>query len=126
LPEVCLATLRQHRAQQAEEKLRLGLSYTDHGLVFCRADGNPLDLSILGRAFSQALQRACLAAIRLHDTRHTYATWLLAHGVSHKVAQPLLGHSSISMTLGLYSHMTLDLEKQASATLNAVLTRGLQ
>ncbi|HEY7490506.1 MAG TPA: tyrosine-type recombinase/integrase [Candidatus Tectomicrobia bacterium] len=42
-------------------------------------------------------------AIRLHDTRHTYTTWLLAHGVSHQVAQTLLSHSSITMTLDLYS-----------------------
>ena len=126
LPELCLAALRHHRAQQAEERLMLGQGYTDHGLVFCRADGNPIDPSTLDRAFSQALKRAGLPAMRLHDARHTYATWLLAHGVPHKVAQTLLGHSSITMTLDLYSHVTLDLEKQAAATLNAVLTRGLQ
>ena len=52
LPEICLAALRHHRAQQAEERLMLGQGYTDHGLVFCRADGAPVDPSTLDRAFS--------------------------------------------------------------------------
>jgi len=46
--------------------------------------------------------------------------------VSPKVVQTMLGHSSIAMTLDTYSHVSLDLEKQAAATLNAALARGLQ
>ena len=114
------------QVQQAEEKLRLGPGYTDQGLVFCRVNGAPIDPSTLDRAFSQALKRAGLPAIRLHDTRHTYATWLLEQGVSPKVVQTMLGHSSIRITMDVYSHVSLDLERQAAATLNAVLTRGLQ
>ena len=126
LPDICQAALRHHRAQQAEEKLRLGPGYTDQGLVFCRANGAPIDPGTLDRAFSQALKRADLPAIRLHDARHTYATWLLEQGVSPKVVQTMLGHSSIRITMDVYSHVSLDLERQAAATLNAVLTRGLQ
>jgi integrase len=126
LPEMCLAALKHHRAEQAAERLRLGPAYQDHGFVFCGADGAPLDPNTLGRLFTRALKRAGLPAVRLHDARHTYATWLLEQGVSPKVVQTLLGHSSITMTLDLYSHVSLDLEKQAAATLNAALTRGLQ
>jgi integrase len=60
LPEACLAALRQHRARQAEERLMLGPAYQDHDLVFCQANGTPLDPSTLDRAFSKALQRAGL------------------------------------------------------------------
>jgi integrase len=62
----------------------------------------------------------------LHDARHTFATWMLEQGVSPKVVQTMLGHSSIKITMDLYSHVSLDLERQAAATLNAALTRGLQ
>ena len=41
--------------------------------------------------------------------------------MSPKVVQTMLGHSSIAMTLDTYSHVSLDLEKQAAATLNAAL-----
>jgi integrase len=59
--------------------------------------------------------------MRLHDARHTYATWLLEQGVSPKTVQTMLGHGSIAVTLDIYSHVSLDLEKQAAAKLNAVL-----
>ena len=124
LPEACLTALRQHRAHQAEEKLSLGQAYEDQGLVFCGANGRPIDPRTLNRYFSQALERAGLLSIRLHDARHTFATWLLEQGVSPKVVQTMLGHSSIRMTLDVYSHVSLELEKQAAATLNAALTGG--
>jgi integrase len=38
----------------------------------------------------------------------------------------MLGHSRIAMTLDIYSHVSLDLEKQAAAKLNAALMSGLQ
>src|SRR5215475_16208173 len=60
LPEGCLAALRQHRAHQTEERLALGQTYNDHGLVFCQADGRPIDPRTLNRYFRQALARAGL------------------------------------------------------------------
>ena len=126
LPEGCLTALRQHRAHQAAEKLALGPAHNDHSLVFCHADGRPIDPRTLNRYFSQALAQAGLAPIRLHDACHTFATWLLEQGVSPKVVQTMLGHSSIALTLDIYSHVSLDLEKPAAATLNAVLASGLQ
>jgi len=126
LPAACLTALRHHRAQQAEERLMLGQGYKDHGLVFCQADGGPIDPRTLNRYCSRALEQADLPAIRLHDARHTFATWLLEQGVSPKVVQTMLGHSSIAVTLDIYSHVSLELEKQAAAKLDAALTSGLQ
>jgi len=126
LLDICQAALRHHRAQQAEERLRLGAGYTDQGLVFCRANGAPIAPGTLDRTFRLALKRAGVPAIRLHDARHTFATWMLEQGVSPQVVQTMLGHSSIKITMDLYSHVSLDLERQAAATLNAALTRGLQ
>jgi len=122
IPEACLAAFKRHKAQQAEEKLLLGPGYHDHGLVFAQADGIPIDPRIMNLYFSQALKRAGLPAIRLHDARHTYATWMLEQGISPKVVQTMLGHSSINVTLDVYSHVSLELEKQAAAKLNAALT----
>jgi integrase len=124
IPDTCLTALRHHKARQAEEKLLLGQGYQDHGLVFAQADGRLIDPHSLNLYFSQALKRAGLPAIRLHDARHTYATWLLEQNISPKVVQPMLGHSSISVTLDIYSHVSLELEKQAAAKLNAVLAGG--
>jgi integrase len=124
IPDTCLAAIRHHRARQAVEKFLLGQGYDDHGLVFAQADGTPIDSHSLNLYFIQALERAGLPAIRLHDARHTYATWMLEQGISAKVVQTMLGHSSISVTLDIYRHVSLELEKQAAAKLNAAVMGG--
>ncbi len=126
LPGACLAALRHHRAQQAEEKLALGPAYQDHGLVFCLAHGGPIDPRNLSLYFSQVLERAGLPAMRLHDARHTFATLMLELGESPKTVQTMLGHSRVAITLDIYSHVSLELEKKAAAKLDAALMSGLQ
>jgi integrase len=49
------------------------------------------------------LQQASLLKVRLHDSRHTHESLLLARSVHPKVVQERLGHSSITVTLDLYS-----------------------
>ena len=83
---------------------------------------SPIEPRRINLYFTLALARAGLPPRRLHEARHTYATWLLEQGVSPKVVQTLLGHGSIAVTLDIYSHVSLDLERHAGAKLNAVLT----
>ena len=124
IPDLCLAALRRHKAQQAEEKLLLGPGYLDHGLVFAQADGRPIDTRLMNLYFTQALKRAGVPAVRLHDARHTFATWMLEQGTQPKIVSEMLGHSKISTTLDVYSHVSLELQQQATAKLNAALTGG--
>jgi site-specific recombinase XerD len=51
-----------------------------------------------------------------------HTTWLLEQGVSSKVVQATLGRGSIAVMLDIYSHVSLDLERQAAAKPNAALT----
>ncbi|HLI43430.1 MAG TPA: tyrosine-type recombinase/integrase, partial [Acidimicrobiales bacterium] len=71
--------------------------------------------------FEQLLQAASLPRIRLHDTRHTAATLMLAAGVNPKVVQEMLGHSHVSITLGIYGHVTPSMGREAGAALSASL-----
>lgn len=125
LTEASVVALKRHRGRQAQEKLLLGPAYEDQGLAFCREDGQPIDPRNFNYHFTNVLQRAGLPHIRLHDARHTFATLLLEQGVAAKVAQTILGHGSIAITLDTYSHVSSELEKQAAAKLNAALTGGL-
>lgn len=56
--------------------------------------------------------------IRFHDLRHSCASLLYAHGVSLKKIQEWLGHSNISTTANIYTHLSFD-SKISSA--NAIL-----
>ena len=57
--------------------------------------------------------------VRFHDLRHSHATQLLLAGVDPKVAQERLGHSTIGVTLDLYSHVTATMQEDAAARIDA-------
>jgi len=121
LPDDTIRELKAHKKRQAQEKLLLGEAYQNNGLVFCKEDGTPLDPREFTKRFQRHLEKAGLPKVRLHDLRHTHASLLLARGVHPKVVQERLGHSSITMTLDLYSHLTPGLQEAAAATLNGLL-----
>jgi integrase len=100
LPAYAVEELRRLKRQQAEELLALGVRQTGETLTCCRFDGEPLQ----PRSY--------------HDTRHTHATQLLAGGVHPKVAQERLGHSTITTTMDLYSHVTDTMQADAAVRLD--------
>ena len=63
-------------AEQAQAK-----SWSDTGLIFTREDGEALHPEVVSRFFRQAVRKAMLPAIRLHDLRHTHATLALRAGI---------------------------------------------
>ena len=60
------------------------------------------------RVFDALCRRAGLRRVRVHDLRHTCASLLHALGVPARDAQEILGHSHISITLGIYTHVAND------------------
>jgi integrase len=56
-----------------------------------------------------ALARAGLPPIRFYDLRHTAATLMLLKGIHPKVVSEMLGHTTIGITLDLYSHVLPDM-----------------
>ncbi|MBA2326573.1 MAG: tyrosine-type recombinase/integrase [Actinobacteria bacterium] len=52
--------------------------------------------------------------MRFHDLRHTCATLLLHAEVHPKVVQEMLGHSSIAITLDIYSHVVPGMQEEAA------------
>ncbi len=77
--------------------------------------------SLVHHHFDPLLKRAGLPDIRFHDLRHTFATLLLERGVHIKAVSELLGHSSVSITLSLYSHATPAMHYTASVVMDKVL-----
>ncbi len=116
-----VAALREHRKRQTAERLQMGAGWTDLGLVFCRVDGAPLHPERFTRSFSDRVRQLGLPKIRLHDMRHGWATMALSAGVHPKVVQERLGHSSIGVTLDIYSHVTAGLHGDAAETVAALV-----
>lgn len=121
LDEGTVAMLRRWRARQLEERLAWGPAWVDSGLVFTREDGTPLRPETPAYHLVRLARAAGVPEIRLHDLRHTHATLGLAAGVPAKVMQERLGHSSIQITLDLYSHVVPGMQADAAARIGALL-----
>jgi integrase len=74
--------------------------------VFCKVDGEPLHPERVSREFARRIERWKLPELTLHGLRHTWATFALTADVHPKVVQQGLGHVTIGITLGVYSHVT--------------------
>lgn len=78
----------------------------------------PLDKNYLTQHLPIVLEKNNLRKIRFHDLRHSCASLLYANGVSLKEIQEWLGHSDISTTSNIYTHLTFESEV---ASANAIL-----
>lgn len=126
LPSLAVEELQRHRVRQAEELLRLGIRPTPDTHVFAQADGTPVQPNSLTHEFVRILgQTQSLPRIRFHDLRHSHATHLLANGVHPKIAQERLGHSSVGITLDLYSHVLPGMQADAAARVDAALRAAI-
>lgn len=106
LDDDTLAAIQAWRRNQAEERLRMGSGWRDHGLVFVDEAGEPPHPETISRWWREAVARAGVPAIRLHDARHTAATVMLRAGVPVKVVSQRLGHADVAVTMRVYQHVT--------------------
>ena len=118
--------LRRHKAAQNAERLALGEAWLDRDLVFCNERGDYLnDSHLRRRSFLPLLERAGLPrTFRFHDLRHSAASLLLGMGTHPKIVSEMLGHSTISITLDLYSHVTPTMGREAAVAMDAALGGG--
>ena len=91
------------RALQALQKRQLMKEHPS--LVFSSMAGKPLHKNTLRNVFVRAKIRAGIRPGRVHDIRHTFASWLVQAGESIYLVSHLLGHSSVKMT-EIYAHLS--------------------
>lgn len=85
-------------------------------------DSRPIELR---RAFRTAIKRAGLKGFRGHDTRHSYATEMLAQGLSLGELKILLGHRSVAMT-ARYAHLTESRSIDAVSKMSEQIFKGVE
>jgi integrase len=126
LPGFVVEELTRHRTRQGEEQLRLGMRAENDGYGVAQPDRKPLPRNSLTHEFVR-IRALCrdVPSIRFHDLRRTHAMHLLAEGVHPKVAQERLGHSSVGITLDLYSQVLPGMQADAAAKVDVALRRAL-
>lgn len=118
LPAWVVSNLKKWRKIQMKKLLALGITSSEY--VVTNEVGKQLDDSNARHRLENVTKRIDMSDVGFHTLRHTYATRLLESGINPKTAQELLGHSTIAMTLDIYSHVMPDLKKEAVQKLNAL------
>ena len=115
-----LLRLKEH---QEENKRRFGNAYVDtYADCICVWENGDLIKPIyVTHNFKKLLIENHLPVIRFHDLRHTCASLFINNGESAKHVQEWLGHSSISVTLDLYSHLTMESKREMGDVLDTLL-----
>lgn len=94
--------------------------------LFTNTHGRPVELSSWRtNVWYKSVQRAQDLGLqkkpRVHDMRHTCASWMIARGVPLPVIQQHLGHESIATTVNLYGHLDRTQSAAAAAAIGADL-----
>ena len=119
LPNLAINELRRLKREKAEELLQQGVRLDADTLLCAKADGSAMLPTSLTHQFAKVARKAKgVPRVRFHDLRHSHATQLLSVGIHPKVAQERLGHSSISITIDLYSHASETMQAEAAQRLD--------
>jgi integrase len=109
--------------RQREAARLKGVELSSSSYVFTTRTGRPIDPQNVNRSFFRITDAAGLRRIRLHDARHGCATLLTAAGVAPRVVMEILGHSQISITMDVYTHVTSDTQREAISHMDRLLRR---
>jgi len=122
---MAINALKDHQQVQTHQKKAVGPDYHDGDLVCAREDGSLWPPDTFTADFARLARRAGLK-VRLHDLRHSHATQLLIAGVHPKVVSERLGHSTVGITLDIYSHVLPGLQEDAAKKLDAALQAAIR
>jgi integrase len=127
IDDATVAVLRQHKADQAADQLRVGDSWrgTKDGYVFTTSWGEPIYPDTVTSLMTKLIRahnnsengkrpENQLPHARLHDLRHIHATTLLLSGVPVHVVAARLGHADPAITLRVYAHVIRAAETAAA------------
>jgi len=81
-------------------------------------DYRPISRDRIDRAFKIGIERSGVKKIRIHDLRHSHASFLIMNGANIVTVSKRLGHSSVNMTMNTYAHILKESENQLVEMLN--------
>ena len=112
--------LVMHKRIQEEYRKKLGDVYADNNLIFSSNLGTYIDPGNFNRKLTEIAKKAEIPHLTPHVLRHSFATRGLEANVSLKAMQEILGHSSITVTGDIYTHVMLEQKRKEINKLNDV------
>ncbi|MDX8047507.1 site-specific integrase [Gracilibacillus sp. S3-1-1] len=129
VPDSFMKEVKSYVKKQKKLRVEMGSAWKpmvdDEGniinFLFTKEDGYPQHPRSAGAAWVRIIEKYDLPKITFHELRHSYASFMLSKGVNFKILQEQLGHSDISITMNIYSHLTETDKSKASDLFNEIL-----
>ena len=108
-----IGVLKEHKEKQEDYKNNEAKDFykADSDIVFANYWGNYMSEREVLNEFYKVLDKYEIPRVRFHDLRHTFTSLMLnssvngCENINPQIVQEVLGHSSITTTLGTYSHL---------------------
>ena len=115
--EVTMSLIKKLRNQRKQYD-----DYTEDSFVFVRRDdySMPLADTTIESKKNRAVQIAGIKNIRIHDFRHSHASVMIANNIDLPVISRRMGHSTIDMTIKVYTHILPSSSEAAKNKLNSI------
>ena len=123
LPPSAVELLHRIRGTQIEQQLRYGGLWDNSGYVFTNPDGSPMDPDRISKEFPKLVKAHRLPHLTFHGLRHAHATLALTAGINPKIVSERLGHSSVAVTMDIYSHVLPGMQEEAALAVENLLER---
>jgi integrase len=122
VPDVAIEALRDHRRQQLEQRMALGLGkMPDDTLVFAAMNGGPAGTANLSKQWRGTVKALGLPDVNFHSLRHSHASMLIDAKLDLATISKRLGHANPAVTLRTYAHRFKTDDAAAADAINAAL-----
>ena len=121
IPDSVISLLKQLELEQKKMKFRMGPAYQSYDIIICTVDGKPIYPRNFSRTFERLRKKSEVKKISLHCLRHTNATILMKQGINPKIVSERLGHANVGITLNVYSHTDLEMQRESALKLEKLL-----
>ena len=123
IPRETVALLRKWKASQARLQLANGDRWQDTGYLFTQDDGRPMNPTSITAWLRKFSERRRLPHINPHAFRHSVASILISSGTDIVTVSKQLGHSQVSTTGNIYSHIIAESKARATECIADVMLR---
>lgn len=105
MPKYIMELLGQFKQEQDAEIQRIGSKWENHDRLFTKWNGAPMNPQTPFEWLQGYCERIGVPFKNIHSLRHLHASLLIFQGVDVVAVSSDMGHSEISTTLNMYSHM---------------------
>lgn len=123
IPTETVSLLRHYRSSQAQRQLISGEKWHNTGYLFTQDNGEPINPTSITTWLNKFSRKHALPHINPHAFRHSVASILIANGTDIVTVSKQLGHSQVSTTGDIYSHVIEEAKAQATECIADIMLR---